>query len=279
MLLLASPSASSKTTHPYGRANPLGKPYDEDFYRSKQVDTHRNYPVSRAAPAYAYEPSASHVRYDTHNIDSYDVPIVVTNPALSPTSQLAPTHPNGVLGILMYDSLSLVDHKLRDLKEMTDWLTHLSSSSLQKIDTNKDRQEAAIYAFTIVTIVFLPLSTVAGILGMNTIDVRDMELTQWVFWASAVPLCVVIITLCLIWAGELGNFWEGFRDMWRKGQRRGVGKVVGRFGSMRGYTMDSHAEGVMRMYPPPLPPGGIPDSGMYEQRVRSRAMDSGRMFV
>lgn len=279
MLLLASPSASSKTTQPYGRANPLGKPYDEDFYRSKPVDMYGNYPVSRVPPVYVHERSPAHMRYSTHNIDPDDVPIVVTNPALSPTSQLAPTHPNGVLGILMHDSLSLVDYKLRDLKEMTDWVTHLSSSSLQKIDTNKDRQEAAIYAFTIVTIVFLPLSTVAGILGMNTVDVRDMELTQWVFWAAAVPLCVVIITLCLIWAGELGNFWKGFRDVWRNGRRRGVGKAAGRFGSMRRYTIDSH-EQVMRMPPPPpLPPGGIPHGGMYEPRARSRVMNSARMYM
>jgi hypothetical protein len=57
---------------------------------------------------------------------------------------------------------------------------------------------------------------VAGILGMNTNDVRNMTVNQWVFWATALPLTVVIITLCLVWAGELDNFWEGFSKIWKK---------------------------------------------------------------
>jgi hypothetical protein len=51
---------------------------------------------------------------------------------------------------------------------------------------------------------------------MNTFDVRNMTVNQWVFWATALPLMVLIITLCLIWAGELSNFWEGFSKLWRK---------------------------------------------------------------
>lgn len=51
--------------------------------------------------------------------------------------------------------------------------------------------------------------------GMNTTDVRNMELTQWVFWAVALPLAVVIIVLCLIWAGELENVWRGFSNLWK----------------------------------------------------------------
>lgn len=82
-------------------------------------------------------------------------------------------------------------------------------------DKNKDRQENAIFAFTVVTIIFLPLSTVAGILGMNTNDVRNMNVDQWVFWATAIPLLLVILFLCLLWTNELGNIWKGFRDLWR----------------------------------------------------------------
>lgn len=92
--------------------------------------------------------------------------------------------------------------------------------NIQKIDYNKDRQESAIYAFTIVTIIFLPLSTVAGILGMNVNDVRNMNLNQWVFWVTAIPLMVIVIILCLIWAGELENFWLGFRNLWSKGNSK-----------------------------------------------------------
>lgn len=92
--------------------------------------------------------------------------------------------------------------------------------NIQKIDSNKDRQEAAIYAFTIVTIIFLPLSAIAGILGMNTKDIRHMEVDQWVFWAVSVPLTAIIITLCLMWAGEFQNAWPRVRSFWSGGSKK-----------------------------------------------------------
>lgn len=232
MLMLASPSKNSKNI----RAQANGKMHDEDLGRSsKPYDAQGMYPQPPARITNAYETSTLHQRYDPHNIDAGDIPVVIANPALPRTSELAPTHPNGVLGVLAHDALSLVDHKLRDVKEMTDWVTHLQTSNLQKIDTNKDRQEAAIYAFTIVTIVFLPLSTVAGILGMNTSDIRDMDFRQWIFWVSAVPLTVVVMGLCLVWAGEMKNFWDGFQNMW-KARGKVVGAAEGRFVARSEYT-------------------------------------------
>jgi NhaP-type Na+/H+ or K+/H+ antiporter len=54
-----------------------------------------------------------------------------------------------------------------------------------------------------VTIIFLPISTVASVMGMNTADVRNMDKTQWVFWATALPLTVVVIVVSLFAAGIL----------------------------------------------------------------------------
>lgn len=73
--------------------------------------------------------------------------------------------------------------------------------STESILANKDRQETAIFIFTIVTVIFLPLSTVASYLGMNTSDIRDMQTKQWVFWAVAIPLTVVVLILARLWAG------------------------------------------------------------------------------
>ena len=57
----------------------------------------------------------------------------------------------------------------------------------QKIASTKDRQDKAIYAFTIVTIILLPLSFVSGFLGMNTIDIRNSNSKQWVFGPLVFP--------------------------------------------------------------------------------------------
>lgn len=115
--------------------------------------------------------------------------------------------------IIVSNCIAAVEAKLRSFEDMRLAATNLQTTNLQMIDSNKDRQEAAVYAFTIVTIIFLPLSFVSGFLGMNTADIRDMPYQQWVFWAAAIPLTVLIILLGLIWAGELGNAWRGCLGM------------------------------------------------------------------
>ena len=72
-----------------------------------------------------------------------------------------------------------------------------------EMDTNKDRQENAIMVFTIVTIIFLPLSFVSSVFGMNTTDVRDMPYSQWAYWAAGLPLTIIVVVGSLWWAGEL----------------------------------------------------------------------------
>ncbi|KAK0122467.1 hypothetical protein ONS95_010699 [Cadophora gregata] len=130
-----------------------------------------------------------------------------------------PADSAGVQSLIIQDNLALVENRIRSFMEMREIASELADWNIQKIDSNKDRQEAAIYAFTIVTIIFLPLGTVAGIMGMNTSDVRDMPFGQWVYWATALPLTILVIALCLAWAGELDNFKEGFANMWRRNPR------------------------------------------------------------
>ena len=74
---------------------------------------------------------------------------------------------------------------------------------------------------------------------MNTNDVRNMNINQWLFWATAIPLTVIIITLCLIWAGELENFWKGFSNLWRgnKGRVGGGGQYPMVDGRPDAYSM------------------------------------------
>lgn len=52
----------------------------------------------------------------------------------------------------------------------------------------------------------------SSLLGMNTVDVRNMETSQWVFWASAIPFTLLVIVGALWGAGEMSLITEGF---WR----------------------------------------------------------------
>ena len=151
------------------------------------------------------------------------------------------------------------------------------TQNIQMIDSNKDRQETALYAFTIVTIVFLPLSTVAGILGMNVNDIRNMDQKQWVFWATALPLTAIIITLCLIWAGELDNFLKGFRNLWKSNKEK---KMYFRPGDDAIYSTEDVKAGLGRVIrfarEPERERSPLPRAGPFYTRRSSRPRRSDR---
>jgi Mg2+ and Co2+ transporter CorA len=92
--------------------------------------------------------------------------------------------------------IDLLQALQREANELGEWQS-------EEMEFKKDRQESAIMVFTIVTIIFLPLSFVASIFGMNTRDIRNMSQKQWAYWAAAVPLTVVVIVGSLWWAEEL----------------------------------------------------------------------------
>ncbi|KAH6642330.1 hypothetical protein C7974DRAFT_420630 [Boeremia exigua] len=67
----------------------------------------------------------------------------------------------------------------------------LSDSTKQSLEINEEDHGKAILVFTVVTVIFLPLSFVTSFLGMNTTDIRDMGSSSTLFWAIAIPLTAV----------------------------------------------------------------------------------------
>jgi hypothetical protein len=68
----------------------------------------------------------------------------------------------------------------------------LAETLRHNIDIAEEGNSKAILVFTLVTIIFLPLSFVSSVFGMNTIDVRDMASTQTLFWAIALPVTAAV---------------------------------------------------------------------------------------
>lgn len=130
-----------------------------------------------------------------------------------------------------------------------------------EMETNKDRQENAIMVFTIVTIIFLPLSFVASVFGMNTKDVRNMSLNQWAYWAAGIPLSVVVIVGSLWWAGEFEGFgtWLA-RTMSRSKKSKGYEKI-----SEPGVEADAPRR---RSYNPRMPHDGDIEDGYLPPKPR-----------
>lgn len=89
-------------------------------------------------------------------------------------------------------------------------MINLSRQVAQSVEILEEDHGKAILVFTMVTIVFLPLSFVTGYLGMNTIDIRNSQQNQWLFWAISLPLTSLIVALALLVALR----GDSIREMW-----------------------------------------------------------------
>ncbi|KAI8684106.1 hypothetical protein NCS57_00076100 [Fusarium keratoplasticum] len=163
---------------------------------------------------------------------------------ITTSSKLSPTDAGGLRALLFLECSRLIEQREFEFRRFTEFTKDLERGFAYKMDFTRDRQERAIYAFTLVTIIFLPISAVSSIFGMNTTDIRDMEYSQWLYWVVAIPLTVVVILAGLLFMGELGNLARWFL---RRSGQGGQGMYGGP--SMMSQTAESAA-----FWPPPPPP-------------------------
>lgn len=112
------------------------------------------------------------------------------------------------------------------LKEILNLRRRLSKTAQvlrHNIEIAEESNSKAIMVFTIVTIVFLPLSFVAAVFGMNTSDIRDMNNDQGQFWKIAIPTTAAIgaLSLFIAYGGpsmrallvKVNRCWSKLRDI------------------------------------------------------------------
>ncbi|KAJ5415211.1 hypothetical protein N7465_003906 [Penicillium sp. CMV-2018d] len=104
--------------------------------------------------------------------------------------------------------------ELREISLLNIKLDSLANQTLSGVDVQQEDQGKAVLVFTIVTVVFTPLSFVTSYLGMNTADIRDMNSSQTLFWVISAPLTVVIITIILFVAFQVDRIREAFDAFW-----------------------------------------------------------------
>lgn len=84
-----------------------------------------------------------------------------------------------------------------DLCDLRDNANTLINRTIQLVNIRLEDHGKAILVFTIITIIFLPLSFVSSFFGMNFADIRDMERTQGLFWIIAGSLTVGTMAFAL----------------------------------------------------------------------------------
>jgi len=96
--------------------------------------------------------------------------------------------------------LDNLERKHADLIDLRENSNALINRTIQLVNIRLEDHGKAILVFTIVTIIFLPLSFISSFFGMNFLDIRDMERTQRLFWLVAGCLTVVTVGFSLFLA-------------------------------------------------------------------------------
>ena len=80
----------------------------------------------------------------------------------------------------------------------------LAIQNVQLIETQQDANSRAILIFTLITVLFVPLSFVAGFFGMNVAGINPTTSTTMHFWAVAFPLtgAIVLLSAFILLVGE-----------------------------------------------------------------------------
>ncbi|KAF2793296.1 hypothetical protein K505DRAFT_244772 [Melanomma pulvis-pyrius CBS 109.77] len=86
--------------------------------------------------------------------------------------------------------LENLQREYADLCDLRENSNSLINRTIQLVNIRLEDHGKAILVFTIVTIIFLPLSFVSSFFGMNFSDIRDMESTQRLFWIISGSLTV-----------------------------------------------------------------------------------------
>jgi Mg2+ and Co2+ transporter CorA len=89
--------------------------------------------------------------------------------------------------------LDNLQRELTDLTDLRDQTEKLVNRTIQLVNIRLEDNGKVILIFTIVTLIFLPLNFVSSFLGMNVSDIRNMEQTQWIFWAIAICVTFAVV--------------------------------------------------------------------------------------
>ena len=109
--------------------------------------------------------------------------------------------------------LARVADQRRNCKELCDRAKVLENQNVRLVETLADDNSRAIFIFTFITILFLPLSFVATFFGMNVVGINPTTSTTSHFWAVGAPLTVGILVLCMIFVFKGEDVWFFFTDL------------------------------------------------------------------
>ncbi|KAK5143323.1 hypothetical protein LTR32_004528 [Rachicladosporium monterosium] len=144
----------------------------------------------------------------------------------------------------MAQVLDNLQRELVDLQDLRDNTDRLVTRTIQLVNIRMEDHGKAILVFTVVTIIFLPLSFVASFFGMNVTDIRNTTRTQSLFWVVAVCLTFGVVSLSIFLAFSGGDILEKAM-LWRDARRE---RQVSTTTLLRQNSTDGDAEQTFRVF-------------------------------
>ena len=91
-----------------------------------------------------------------------------------------------------------IQEQAKNCDELLDRAKLLAIQNVQLVETFQDDNSKAIFVFTIVTIIFLPMGFVASFFGMNVIGIDNQITTLRHFWTISLSLTFGLVIPCTI---------------------------------------------------------------------------------
>ncbi|KAI9684977.1 MAG: hypothetical protein M1820_010857 [Bogoriella megaspora] len=114
--------------------------------------------------------------------------------------------------------LENLQRELVDLHDLHENSNSLVTRTVQLVNIRLEDHGKAILVFTIVTIIFLPLSFVSSFFGMNFADIRNMSRNQGLFWLVACCVTSIVVCFSMLLAFYGAEMSEKF-FLWKQQQR------------------------------------------------------------
>ena len=117
-----------------------------------------------------------------------------------------------------------IQEQVKSCDDLINRARSLAVQNVQLVETFQDDNSKAIFLFTMVTVLFLPMSFVAGFFGMNVIGLGAETTTLGHFWTISLSLTFGLVIPCTVIAlkGEevffsLARVYRWSKRLWSRG--------------------------------------------------------------
>lgn len=91
-----------------------------------------------------------------------------------------------------------LEDTISHFENLKNFAAEAESTLTNSISVRNEGNSKAIFIFTTITVIFLPLTFISGFFSMNLTDLKDPHHSSGHFWAIAVPVTIAVFVACLI---------------------------------------------------------------------------------